>query len=127
MNKFFTAVLMLACLVVNADCAFRENNFTSRVATEYLTTLVLSDDMTMQIQHESWKPGEADLPIVEIINGTWSCRGNNLSFFYSNIEDRGVYRVVGSNPLGLNPEQWALYITRSDSLLGGLILTDFEI
>ncbi|GEM_PF-3851454 len=81
----------------------------------------------MQIQHESWKPGEADLPIVEIINGTWSCRGSNLGFFYSNIEDRGVYRVVGANPKGLNPEQWVLYITRSDGLLGGLILTDFEI
>jgi len=127
MNKLAILLFLFFSLDVVADCVIKDGSFKTSDATEHLFSIVLSKDMTMHIQHEYWKPGKADTPTVDIIDGTWKCSGSKVTLMYFSFEDIGDYRVMADNPIGVNPELMALYISKSDNLLGGLILTEFEI
>jgi hypothetical protein len=127
MALFVKLIFLLFSFNAAADCAFKESNFTSEGSTEYLIIIVLIKDMSMKIQHEYWIPGSADMPQVNLIDGTWKCNGTNITLMYGNLEDTGKYQVVGENPVATLPTLKALFMSKSKKLLGFLILTEFDI
>jgi len=107
-----------------AECPIEFGYFELESKSEYLLTLALEKDQSLQLLHEYWVPGKGDETEVEIFDGTWSCQDQQVTLNYGKQTDQAEYGQVGKNSLGIEPNQIALKIKSSANLLGNRVLLD---
>ena len=101
MRKLLFLLLTLIAMPACSDCGLVTGDYANVGGSEESTSLLLVANKTFTLEHGTWQPGQYKNRQISKVEGTWSCKQNQVTLKVKNEVVTAKVVLVGENPLGI--------------------------
>jgi len=113
MRKLLFVLLTLIAMPVCSDCGLVAGDYANVGGSEESTSLLLVANKTFILEHGTWQPGQYKNRQSSKVEGTWSCKQNQVTLKVNNEVVTTKFIVIGKNPLGIKADTKVLSFSSS--------------